>query len=377
MEILIGLASVVVGLLLTTLSVKLAAGWLDAEHSGWGRSLGALLATYVAMAVLAMVAGGIAAALPNVVGIGIAVLAVVAIFVFPILIFARLLGTTKWRATGILIISILVNIGISISIGLVLAMVLGVGLAGMAGLFSMFGFMSGMDDSGVNDAGIDMVSGFEQRMDDGAAFERVEARVGQLCACRDESCLDDVFPDLMDDLNAVTMSSAIISGDELANTRLEDLLTRIDDCQQNIADGQAAPDDEIDDAQTDTGATGGVAGQADPEMMAEPDPALATEAEPEVAPEREPAQAPSPRRRPAEPADAPISYYVLRDINVSDAGLHIGKLIRITLADGRRLSDQLVALENDAAVLKSDRSEGGNLYAIKLSDIARIEVFGR
>lgn len=371
MEILIGLASLVVGLLITTLSVKLAAGWLDAEHSGWGRSLGALLATYAAMVVLAMVAGGVAAALPNVVGIGIAVLAVVAIFVVPVLIFAHLLGTTKWRATGILIISILVNIGISISIGLVLAMVLGVGVAGMAALFSMFGFMSGTGDSGGSDAGVDMMSGFEQRMDDGAAFERVQTSVDQLCACRDESCLDGVFPGLMEDLNAVTMSSAIVGGDELANTRLEVLLTRIDDCQQNIADGQAAPDDEIDDAQAATDPAGEMAAQAKREMTTEPETEVTAESEPD------PAQTPNPRRRPAEPAGAPISYYVLRDINLSDASMHVGKLVRITLTDGRRFSEQLAALENDAAVLKRGRSEGGKQYAIKLSDIARIEVFGR
>ncbi len=62
---------------------------------------------------------------------------------------------------------------------------------------------------------------------------------------------------------------------------------------------------------------------------------------------------------------------------VAELDRHLRKLVRVTLTDGRRISDQLIAIENDAAVLKSDAAGGSRLYPVKLADIARVEVFGR
>ena len=64
-------------------------------------------------------------------------------------------------------------------------------------------------------------------------------------------------------------------------------------------------------------------------------------------------------------------------IAIADAAAHIGKLVRVTLADGSRERNRLVAVEGGSITLKRDKSEGSGHYSIAVAKIVRMEVFDR
>ena len=54
MEALIGIGSLILSLFITALSVKLVAGWLRAERTGWGHCIAALLLAYITATAIAV-----------------------------------------------------------------------------------------------------------------------------------------------------------------------------------------------------------------------------------------------------------------------------------------------------------------------------------
>ncbi|MCZ6664328.1 MAG: hypothetical protein O7B81_03390 [Gammaproteobacteria bacterium] len=318
MDILIGLGSVIFSLFITVLSVKLVAGWLNAERNGWGRCFAALLLSYV---VAAMIAGGGAIAatfLPDMAGLVVVIVAVIAAIGAPIVIFARLLGTSGLRAFAILLIATVVNMAIIFGIGIALVTVLGIGLAGLGAMIGMGELMPGMDSG------------------DGEALARFERGIDQLCECTEKDCVDAIVPELMDDM-MVALESRTLDTDPAEQARFEALSELMDLCQ------------EFDDAAT-------------------PEPA---------APDTAFTPAPKPAPAPTDGSAPRPVYYALRDVAIADAPAHIGKLVRVTLADGSRERNRLVVVEGGSITLKRDKSEGGGHYSIALSEIVRMEVFDR
>ncbi len=346
MEILIGVGSFLLSLFITVLSVKLAAGWMKAEHSGWGHCLAALLLAYVAAGVVGA-GGGFAAGMlagnagPEA-GIGVAIIVVLLTIAVPIMVFSRILGTSGLRGFAILVIALLVNVAILFGVMFAIVTAMGIGLAGLGSLISMTGMMPGTAGG------------------DREAIERVERGVEQMCACTDQRCIEGIAPGLFDDL-MVAMQSGMESGDPGEQARLEALAQRMDECQQ----------------------IGAPASEPAPEPMPAPEP----EPAPTAVPAPEPVAAPAAPPEPASPqvsapatsaaGGASLGSYAYRDVEVVDAAAHVGQLVRITLADGTRHRDQLIAVEAGSLVLKRGKSEGGGSYPVTMADIVRMEVFTR
>mgnify|MGYP001039781265 FL=1 len=318
MDILIGLGSAIFSLFITVLSVKLVAGWLNAERNGWGRCFAALLLSYLLAAMIVGGAAIAAALLPDMVGLIVVIVAVIAAIAAPIIVFARLLGTSGLRAFGILLIATMVNVVIIFGIGMALVTVLGVGLAGLGAMIGMGEMMPGMDSG------------------DGEALARFERGVEQLCECTDENCVDAIIPELMDDMMAA-IESPILDSDPVEQARLEALSDLMDLCQR------------FDDAP--------------PALQPAPDAAFTPEPTPRLTPSNGSASRPTP--------------YALRNIAIADAAAHIGKLVCVTLADGSRERNRLVAVEGGSITLKRDKSEGSGHYSIAVAKIVRMEVFDR
>ena len=332
MEILIGIGSFVFALFITVLSVKLAAGWLDAEHNGWGRCAGALILAYVAITIAATVALVVGGMLDNIIGLVVVAVGLIVAIGAPIFIFARLLGTTGLQAFGILVIATVVNIAIWFGIVFVLAMVLGVGLAGLVAMLGAGALMPGGDvDTQAPSSIHDPVTSFT---------------IGP--------CLSRLAPEDLEAYREMQAESGI-PAEQLCNELEEpvpvpDLASGA--CLAGLADDERAAFGEMEME------SGIPAEQLCRELTEDFDTTAASEPAADTAFSRE-------------------DYYVMRDIAVADAGAHIGKLVRVTLGDGRRVSDQLVDFDGAQATLKRDKSEGGTRYSISVSEISRLEVFGR
>ena len=361
MEILITGGSFVLALLVTVLSIKLAAGWLDADHNGWGRCIGALLLAYFVAAIAAGLGFAVAAMLPGLIGLLILVVAIIAAIAAPIFVFARVLGTGGLRAFAILLISSVVNAAILVGIVFVAAMVLGVGLAGLGAMLGTGAIIPGMDSADV----------------DGSALDRFERGVEQLCECTDAECVAARVAPLEVDLMAA-MEGIATTDDPNYEPRLEALFELMAQCEQLDSTESPQPDPA-------TLTIGPCLSQLAPdeltayaEMEVEsgiPAEQLCRELSEDFASDGEPALAPTPAQPPT--AAPSFVYYALRDIAIADAAVHIGKLVRVTLADGSRRRDQLVAFDGVSATLKRDKSEGGGRYSIAVIDIVRMEIFDR
>ena len=359
MEILITGGSFVFALLVTVLSIKLAAGWLDAEHNGWGRCIGALLLAYLVAVTAAGLGFVVAAMIPETMGLIVLIVAIIISIIAPIFVFARVLGTSGLRAFAILLIAAVVNVAIWIGIAFVLAMVLGVGLAGLSALFGAGAMVPDMDGGDV----------------DGSALERFERGVEQLCECTDAECVSARVAPLEVDLMAA-MEGIATTDDPNYETHLEALFERMAQCEQ--LDSTEPP--KSDPATLTIGpclsqlAPDELAAYAEMEMESGiPAEQLCGELSEDFVPDAE--RAPTPAQTPS--AAPSFSYYALRDIAIADAAAHIGKLVRVTLADGSRRRDQLVAFDGGSVTLKRDKSEGGGRYSIAVTDIVRMEVFDR
>ena len=337
MEILIGIGSFVFALFITVLSVKLAAGWLDAEYDDWGRCAGALVLAYVAVALAAGVGLIVGGMLDNIIGLVIVAVGLIVAIGAPIFVFARMLGTSGLRAFAILVIATVVNLAIWFGIAFVLAMMLGVGLAGLGAMLGSDGLLPDGDfgtqaPSSLQDSATTFTIGpclSRLEPSDLEAYGEMQAESGipaeQLCNELEEpvpapdlasgACLAGLEPDERVAFGEMEVESGI-PAEQLCRELTEDF--------DATAESVPAPD----------AAAAGTAFSRD-------------------------------------------NYYALRDIVIGDAGAHIGKLVRVTLADGSRLRDQLVAFDGTSATLKRDQSEGGSRYPISVSEIVRLEVFGR
>ncbi len=337
MEILISIGSFVLALFITALSIKLAAGWLDAEHNSWGRCVGALIITYVVGAVAAGVGLVVAGLLENIVGLVLVIVTVIVAIGAPIFIFARLLGTSGLRAFGILVIAGVVNLAILCGIVFVLAMVLGIGVVGLGSLFGQDAMVSGMEAD-------DLLQSPQH---------------GQVTTFTIGPCLGRLDPEDLEAYSEMQAESGI-PAEQLCN-EIEEPLPAAD-----LAPGpclaQLQPDERIAFGEMEV-ESGIPAEQLCRELMEDFDTAPAVESAPDPAPAT------------AVTAISPDNYYALRDIAIDDAAAHIGKLVRVTLTNGSRLRDQLVAFDGSSATLKRDKSEGGSRYAVPVSDIVRLEVF--
>ena len=218
-------------------------------------------------------------------------------------------------------------------------------------------------------------------------LDRVAAGVAKLWECSDDSCVDSTIEVLWQDLSEATESAAIVAGQPDETARLDQLLARIDECQAAVAgsavagvehagdDGAAMIATEIADVEPPQVATEASSAEAVAET------ADAVEAPTVVAQAATTGVAtgttskPTPSARPKR-GRALKRYYVLRAIEPTAADQHLNKLVRLTLSDGRRVHDQLVAVQNGSLVLKRDKAAGGTRYAIKLELIERLEVFG-
>ena len=344
MEILIGIGSFVFALFITVLSVKLAAGWLDAEHNGWGRCAGALILAYVAITIAMIVGLIVGGMLDNIIGLVIVVVSVIVAVVAPIFIFARMLGTNGSRAFAILVIATVVNVAIMLGIVFVLAVMLGVGLAGLGAMLGADGLLPS------GDAGIKAPSAIHDPV--------TTFTIGP--------CLSRLEPEDLEAYGEMQAESGI-PAEQLCN-ELEEPVPAPD-----LASGAClaglTPDEQV--AFGEMEAESGIPAEQLCRELTEDFDATA-----ESAPAADAASS-AMAGAPADTAFSRENYYVLRDIAIADAGAHIGKLVRVTLADGSRLRDQLVDFDGASATLKRDKSEGGTRYPISVSEIVRLEVFGR
>ena len=362
MEALIGIGSLILSLFITALSVKLVAGWLRAERTGWGHCIAALLLAYItatAIAVGTTIGIGIASGagllpeslLPvaSLVGLLLAIAATVVVV-------ARILDTSALRAFLILLISALVNVAILFGIVFVVATVLGIGLAGL-------GAMLGTGIPGMGGGGDE-------------ALERFERGVEELCACRDDACAAEKSSAVLDDLMAA-LQITMTSGDADQQARLDALTGRMEQCEaaRDATGGATAPPE----PEPTPAPAPAPAPAPEPAPSAQPEPTPAPEPAPSAQPEPTPTSVPAPSLAPAAgtAAVAGPGTYAYRDAAVADAEAYVGTLVRVTLADGSWHRDQLVAVDDVSMTLKRGKSGGGGRYSIVVSDIVRMEVFER
>lgn len=166
------------------------------------------------------------------------------------------------------------------------------------------------------------------------------AGVERLCACRDGACVERAFGQLGADLDRA-LAHVDATGDAAVEQRIGALLDRMDGCQSAAL--AAAP-------------------QAPPPVARAP----------REAPR---AAAPPPAERRASAPSA--GGYALRPVDPASGGEHLGKLVRLTLGDGTRRTDQLVGWDGEVATLQRSRADGGTRYDVRIERITKLEVFGR
>lgn len=229
MELIASIGSFVFWLFVATLTVKLAAGWLGAGESGWGRSLGVVLAINGALFLIVLVGGGAATFVPGIVGFSVGVLALIACLVAPVAIVRRMLDTSWGRAIGILLITFV--LGLVVTFGVMFAIVTALGL-------SFAGLLAGIGLASMEDVPPDPAAG-------NAAIAALEQSVTQLCGCPDEACVEREFEALGNHLMVAT-DYAERSRDTSAERRINQLLNEMERCQAAglaAADEPAAPAD--------------------------------------------------------------------------------------------------------------------------------------
>lgn len=219
MEVIAGIGSLAFGLFAATLAVKLAAGWLGAGRSGWGRSVVAVLAVTVAIAAVLLAGAAAATFVPGVVGFAVGVLALVGCIAVPVALFARLLDTSAGRAFGIALLALAIGVVAGLGVAFVLATLVGVSLLGMLAAMGL----------GVAEEPPDPAAG-------AAALVALEQNVTQLCACPDEACIEREFDALGNHLMLAT-EHAERTRNVGAERRINELLNEVERCQDPGAGG--------------------------------------------------------------------------------------------------------------------------------------------
>jgi len=415
-EILVAVGVFALALGITLFATRLAAMWLAARRTGWWQVLLALLLAWV-VNILATVAVGAGSTLfPAILDLPAPlylILAVAAVLLPTLLVFAAALGTTLLRALGIGFLSYALSAALVIGITVVLPLV---GLGGAVGLDALLSVArEEMAAAGVH-VGPAVPSPAEEGRP-GASLADLRRSADAVCGCaRDRACVTRETRRFVA-LQAELLNSAASRGDTDAIEKIELTTQRADPCMDRRASRADAPPREVTLEELD----------AETQMLCEcvarhplgtaprekcvarftrpfslpDDPAVirrANEAmeraqrcmsgvpEPaEPAPEESQAEAlpavPTPApRAPAvsaakQPARALAAAYHWRPVPPRDAPGVLGELVWITDEAGEEYKGLLVEVRPGVLVLKRAVADGGDIKEIPSEGLRGLKVF--